>query len=125
MSLLTFKFLYKAILAIIMIILGVILTKTGKPYNIVLSTIHKVIAFILLILISLELINFLKINRPNSLQIILIILFAVTYIISFASGVLCLSSKETRQIILYTHRIAPFLSIIFGLIALVFFNIKK
>lgn len=125
MNFLTFKFLYKIGLVIIMFVLGIILTKTGKPYNSVLSTFHKVIAFILLILICFEIINFIKINKINSIQIILIILFSLTYIISFISGVLCLSLKETRQIILYIHRITPFISIILGLITLVILNIKK
>ena len=113
-----FKLIITIFFTIITILLGIIMTLKGKPYNNVITTIHKITSLLAGIGISLIIINLLIQIDIDFIKYLFIILTGIFYITSIASGALLIGLKNVNRIILFTHRIISFISVIFSVITI-------
>jgi hypothetical protein len=119
------KIIWSFFFIFLIFITGVILTKTGKPYNLVLQTLHKLSSVVFFIIIAITYVSLLKNNNILLTCHIFMFLTLLFFVLSFISGVLVLSLKNVNVYILYSHRILPFLSFIFGVFTYILIILKK
>jgi hypothetical protein len=105
------------------ILFGIILMTKSAPYNVVVSTLHKVISFALGVVFIILIYGRLKTIGFNAYPIILTILTMVIFIISVVSGSILISVDTIKSKMKLTHRITSILTFIFGIYTLVVINI--
>lgn len=103
------KFIATIILFLLMILSGMMMTRKGKPYNVFLFNVHKLLSLGALVLIVLTVISYSNEFRLTTTYLLLMILSAGIFIILLITGGLLNAKKETPSILLYTHRISPIL----------------
>ena len=102
------KFVLHIILFVLTIAAGFWVSKTGKPYNTGIFTLHKLLALAVVVLTTISINSFLKTTTSTSLITILIILAGLSVIALFATGALMNIQKTVVSAWLLIHRIAPF-----------------
>jgi hypothetical protein len=103
------KFLTAGILIILTIVSGFWLSKAGKPYNTAIFTIHKLIALGAGIFMVLAIRQMYKPGEVSAAWITAIVVCAVFYIVLFATGAVLSPDKPANVIVLWAHRIAPYI----------------
>ncbi len=117
-----FKLILTIFFSIITVLLGILLTVKGIPYNQVITNIHKFASLLAGAGILLIIINLLKQTDIDFIKYLFIILTGIFYILSIISGGLIIGLKYANRL-LFTHRIIPFISVIFSVITI--FLLKK
>jgi hypothetical protein len=102
------KFVLPIVLFILTVAAGFWVSKTGKPYNTGIFTLHKLLALAAVVLAAIAISRILKVTPIQNLIVILIILAVVSVIALFATGALMSVQKTVGSIWLLIHRIAPF-----------------
>ncbi len=101
------KFILPIILFVLTVAAGFWVTKTGKPYNTGIFTLHKLLAAAV-VLAAIAIAKFLKIAPAQPVIIALIVLAALSIIALFATGALMSIQKTVGSAWLLIHRVAPF-----------------
>lgn len=101
----TTTIILKITFVLVILILGVILNRIGKPYNEVLLAFHKLASLAFLIYLTVFLINFAKQNEMALILYILISIALLSAIALFASGAF-LSQDKMNELMLLIHRIS-------------------
>lgn len=104
----TSKFILPIILFLLTIAAGFWVSKTGKPYNTAIFTLHKLLALAAVVLAVIALAGLLKTTPTQTLIIVLIGLAVLSVITLFATGALMSIQKTVNHTWLLIHRIAPF-----------------
>ncbi|MDX1416813.1 MAG: hypothetical protein R3293_21605 [Candidatus Promineifilaceae bacterium] len=110
------KILYYGLGFVLTVISGVALSRTGRPLNSAIFTIHKLAAVGTIILIAIAVFN---LGRSVGIQrsALLIILVTGLFFISLVvSGALLSFDKLALLPVLRIHQIAPLLALVFSLI---------
>lgn len=102
------KFILPIILFVLTVAAGFWVTKTGKPYNTGIFTLHKLLALAAVVLAAIAIAKFLKIAPAQPVIIALIVLAALSIIALFATGALMSIQKTVGSAWLLIHRVAPF-----------------
>ncbi len=103
------KFILSAVFVLLMIISGFTVSRTGRPYNSLLFTVHKLISLGTLVYMV---IHFSRVDRGIlfSMPVILIVLCtAILFISLFATGGMLSAMKSPSVFIERTHHILPYL----------------
>lgn len=95
-------------LILITIIIGIILHKTGRPYNNFILAIHKLTTVVFVVLIIMMIITYKRNNELNAFIIILIALVTISILGLIVSGG-ALSLNKNHELMLTIHRISSFL----------------
>ena len=106
------RIIITGVLFIIMSLFGIWLSNSGTPYNIVLLSVHKILALLTAIAIIVTMIYLLKGVEIKAFYIILIIVSGIIFLISFVSGVLLTFDKPVSALILNTHKITSIVTAI-------------
>lgn len=104
----TSKFVLPIILFVLTVAAGFWVTKTGKPYNTAIFTLHKLLALAAVVLAVLAIVKLLKITPAQPMIIALIVVAAISVIALFATGALMSVQKTVGSAWLLIHRVAPF-----------------
>jgi len=104
----TSKFLIPIILFVLTVAAGFWVTKTGKPYNTGIFTLHKLLALTAVVLAAIAIVKLLKIAPAQPMIIALVVLAALSIIALFATGALMSIQKYVGSALLLIHRVAPF-----------------
>jgi hypothetical protein len=104
----TSKFILPIIFFLLTIAAGFWVSKTGKPYNTALFTLHKLLALSAVVLAVIAIAGLLKTTPTQTLIIVLIGLAVLSAITLFATGALLSIQKSAGSTWLLIHRIAPF-----------------
>jgi len=104
----TSKFLIPIILFVLTVAAGFWVTKTGKPYNTGIFTLHKLLALAAVVLATIAIVKLLKIAPAQPMIIALFVLAAMSIIALFATGALMSIQKNVGSALLLVHRVAPF-----------------
>ena len=107
-------FLYISGAIIVTVILGLWLSRLGKPYQEVLFNIHKLLALAAVVLVGLQFSNWIKSGEIQSELVWLLVLIALIVIILFASGALMSLDKGKYKWLQWSHRIAPVALVLLG-----------
>jgi hypothetical protein len=105
------KVIISVILILIILVLGIILHQTGKPYSNVIFTLHKLATIAFIVLMVIELIGFRKTDGLGSPMILFIVLGIIALVGLFASGTL-LSLDKMEQTARIIHKISTLLFLI-------------
>jgi heme A synthase len=126
MDTITGKLIAAGILAIFTLISGIILSHSGKPLNIWLTTIHKLIAVATVVLVVMIVNQLMKSNGDSKfLTFSLMFLSAVLFLALIATGAfLTREEMELPSFVLKIHQVAPLLALASSsaTIALMFLN---
>lgn len=117
------RIIISAILLLLIFVMGAVLFKSGKPYNMVAFNIHKLASLAFVVYFSYTIYSVL-VSVQGSLSIyVSIALFIISVIALFVSGAL-VSQEKFNEVMLLIHRISTGTFII-SLVLIVLLLIKK
>lgn len=99
------KVLINVILILVTIVIGIFLTKAGKPYSSAMLSMHKLFTLAFAIFLTMMLIQYLKVQSPDSLFTVMLITSAVALVVLLVSGGV-LSVDKLYDTMIVVHRIA-------------------
>ena len=100
------------ILFVLKFAFGFWLFRSGKPYNGIVLTIHKLISLATLVLILLTADSLRGDRRMDAAQLIVIVATIVFFVLAIATGGLLSTDKPMPAIATIVHKVAPFLSVV-------------
>ena len=108
------KLIVSGILFLLMIITGVILSRSGKPYGTGLVTLHKLFSIAALVVVILAFVQQMK-AAPNPLWTLMAILGGVLFVAAIASGALLTGEKTMPDWISLVHKLStPAIILVIG-----------
>ncbi len=112
MSTSTSRIIVVGLLFLFTFVFGIWLSSSGKPYNSVLFTIHKLIALGAVILTAVTVYQLRADVEIRALILGAMVVTALLFLALFVSGALLSIGKPDHVVILIIHRIAPLLAVI-------------
>ncbi len=108
------KLIVSGILIILMIITGILLSRSGKPYGTGLLTLHKLFSIAALVLVILAFVQQMK-AAPNPLWSLLAIIAGVLFIAAIASGAFLTAEKTMPDWVSLVHKLStPAIILVIG-----------
>jgi len=98
---------YPGVAFVLTVFLGFWLNRLGKPYQVMLFNIHKLVALAGVVLLGLGFIKQFETGPVQTPVIILMVSIAIMAIILFASGTLMSLDKLNYKFLRLLHRVAP------------------
>lgn len=112
MKTITIRLILIGILLAITFITGYWLGKTGRPYSMVLSTIHKLVALAAVVLSTIAVLNLHKEVHPGSIVIIMAALSGLLFLLEIVTGGLLSMEKPPPDAIETIHKIVPYIVVL-------------
>ena len=91
---------------------GFWLSRSGKPYNLAIFTLHKLVALGAIVFLGININKFHQATPLNPVQISVIALMAVCFVATIASGGLLSVEKAMPLIVRRLHQVAPYLTLL-------------
>jgi hypothetical protein len=91
-------------------LLGVWLTRSGKPYNALVLTIHKLVSLLTVVLIGFAVHRLWRDVGLSTPQVVAVVVIGLLFLLSIASGGVASTDKPTNAVVLILHRVAPFVT---------------
>jgi hypothetical protein len=104
------KALSAGLLLLFIFLFGFWLSRSGKPYPVLIFTIHKLIAVAAVIYLGVTLYRIHQAAPLSSLQLVLTALTAVLFVATIVSGGLLSIEKPLPEIVLRLHQVTPYLT---------------
>jgi hypothetical protein len=111
------------LLFLLMIVSGIWLAKTGKPYDATPFNIHKFLSLIAVVLAGIVAYNLYRAGAFPQLVLLLMIVAAVLFLVLIVSGGLMNTNTTAHQLLQVVHRIASGAALIVSFI--VFYMLLK
>ena len=113
MSILTSKTAIFGLLVVLTLVSGVWLSHSGKPYNSMIFTIHKLIALATVIIIGMNVYHLFRAMDGNTLVALSVIAVSgLLFLALFISGALLSLGKPVPEAVLKIHQVAPLLALV-------------
>ena len=112
-----------AILFILMIVSGIWLAKTGKPYDATLFNMHKFLSLIAVVVTGILAYNLYRAGAFPQVVLLLMFIAAVLFLVLIVSGGLMNTNTAAHQLLQVVHRITSGAAIILSV--LVFYMLLK
>jgi hypothetical protein len=117
MSTITSKFVVTGLLLTFTLISGVFLSNSGKPYNGVIFTVHKLIALATVVVIAVNIYQLQKVGGVGALvELALFSVIGLLFLALFVSGALLSIGNLAPEISLTIHKVFPLL-VVFSTVA--------
>jgi hypothetical protein len=103
---------------VVIFVSGYWLSRSGKPYNVIVLTVHKLISLAAVVFLVIVMIQS---NREAALSAIELVASVVTglfFLALMATGGLLSSDKEMPAVVLRLHQIAPYLTVLSAAVTL-------
>jgi succinate dehydrogenase/fumarate reductase cytochrome b subunit len=91
---------------------GFWLTRSGKPYNAIVLTVHKLISAAAVVFLVVTMVQVNKAARLNAGELAASVVTGLFFIGTFATGALLTADKPMPAVVLWLHRITPFLTVL-------------
>jgi hypothetical protein len=114
------KMISAGILFVLIILSGVWVTRSGRPLNVAIFTVHKLIALACLVLLVIIVKTLIKGVPVNPSIIISIVLTALFFITMFATGAILSFEKPAPKFVLLLHQVVPALTLFSSVITIYF-----
>jgi hypothetical protein len=105
------KIMYGGLGFVLALVSGIILSRSGRPLNSALFTIHKLVAVGTVILLGIGIRDLYKIVDVQALYPVIIVITGLFFLALVVSGALLSFDKMAVRPILMVHQIAPLLSL--------------
>ena len=102
---------------ILMIISGIWMSKTGKPYHTAVFTVHKLSAVLMVIFTVILILDINKNRGITNFEWILFIFTGLFFLLSFITGALMSFEKPVKAIISITHKIMPYFILVAAILS--------
>lgn len=102
------KIIIAGIFFIGIILSGIWLSKTGKPYHVGIFSLHKLVSITTIILIGKVVFNLQKEMTLQTIELVLILLTGVFFIAIIVTGAIQSINESVNGIIPVIHKITPF-----------------
>jgi hypothetical protein len=97
------------------LISGVWVSHSGKPINVVIFTIHKLIALATVIVVAVNVYHLYRaVDIRSFVELVVIAITGLLFIVLFISGALLSLGKQLPGAILRIHQVAPLLALAFS-----------
>ena len=106
------KFIIPGILFILTLAAGFWLSRFGRPLNVLIFTLHKLVALAAVVVTALQVYGMLQSTLVQALPISLIVLTGLCVLALFASGALLSAARPVSATLLTIHKVAPFLAVL-------------
>jgi hypothetical protein len=106
------KFLIAGAFFVFIVLSGFWLSHSGKPLNVIILTIHKLISLAAVVYLAVTIYRIHQVTPLSLVEMIACALTLVLFIALFASGGLLSTAKAMPAAILKIHQITPFLVIL-------------
>ncbi len=100
------------ILILFTIISGIWLSRLGRPLNVAIFAIHKIIALLTIILTVITIYYLQKNVKLKNIELILMVVTGLIFLFAFVSGAILSFEKPVNLIILTIHKVTSFLIVI-------------
>jgi hypothetical protein len=117
------NYLLPGILFLLTLVFGFFVSRSGKPYNGILFTFHKLIALGAVVVTVLRLFKVRSSMDSTTLMIVLLVMAAICVVALFASGALMSMGRLDYTRMRTIHRIAPV--VLLGAVAWVVYLLGK
>jgi hypothetical protein len=91
---------------------GFWLTRSGKPYSVIVLTIHKIISLAIVAMIGIIIYRLRRDVGIDSAEIVALAITGLLFLLMIASGGLVSTDRPANAAILTVHRAVPFLTVL-------------
>lgn len=112
MKSITIRLILVGILLVITFVTGYWLNKTGRPYGMALSTIHKLVALAAVVLATIAVLNLNKEVNPSSIVIVLAISSGLLFLLEIVTGGLLSMENPPPEAIETIHKVIPYVVVL-------------
>lgn len=119
------RFLIAGLSFVIILLSGFWLSRTGKPYNAAILSVHKLISLAALVYFVVTIFQINKVAPLSTIEIVLSAMTVVFFVALMVSGGLLSAAKTLPGIIKIGHKIMPYLVILSTAASLYLFLIRK
>jgi len=109
-----FNFIAPGIVFLLTLASGFWLSRSGRPLNTAIFTVHKLVALGAVVATAIQTYNALQSAETQAILIALIILIGLCAVALFVTGALMSTEKPARNVLLTIHKVAPFLALVAG-----------
>lgn len=106
------KLIYTALLFGIIFVFGFWLNRTGKPYNTIIFTIHKLITLAAVVFLAVTLYRVHQVSPLGTLQVAAVVVTALCFVAAMVSGGLLNIEKEMPIFVLRLHQVMPYMALL-------------
>jgi hypothetical protein len=100
------------LLFLFIFLFGYWLNRTGKPYHVIIFTIHKLLTLGTIVYLAKIIYNVQQVTPLSPSQILVLVITAVCFIATMATGALLSIDKPMPLIVHRFHQIIPFLTLL-------------
>ena len=112
------RFVGAGLFFLLIFLSGYWLSRSGKPYNVIVLTIHKLIAVAAFVLLVITMIRSNQGTALSTIELIAGVVTGLFFLSLIVTGGLLSSNKEMPAVVLKLHQIAPYLTVLFTLATL-------
>jgi heme A synthase len=106
------KFLFAELFFVFILVSGFWLSRTGKPLNVIILTIHKLISLAAVIFLVITVYQIHRVAPLNPVETAASVVTLLLFIVMFATGGLLSIAKPMPGVILKIHQIMPYFGIL-------------
>jgi hypothetical protein len=100
------------LLFLFIFLFGFWLSRSGKPYNQIIFTIHKLIALGAVVFLAVNIYKISQVAPLGGLQIAVIAITALCFVATFVTGALLSIDKVMPEFVLRLHQVTPYLTVL-------------
>ena len=109
---------------IVIFVSGFMLMRGGKPYSVLITTIHKLVSVGLIVFMVFTVIKIHHAVALTSIDLLILAVVAISFIGLLATGGLLATDKDMPPIVHLLHKILPYLTVI-STVIFIFTQLRK
>ena len=102
------------VLYLLIFLSGYRLSHSGKPYSIIILTIHKLISLAVALILLMVVLQFIQSASLSIIELAISVITAIALLLTIITGGLLSTDRPTPPIIRKLHQITPFVCAIFS-----------
>jgi hypothetical protein len=119
------KLLGMGISFVMIFLSGFWLAQAGKPHNVLILTLHKLVSVGLVVFLVISVLQIIRMKKPGVPEIVLVVITALLFLVSIISGGLISTEGPSASVFLLAHRISPFLTLMCTFLLMYFLFWRK
>ena len=119
------KFIIAGLFFVFILLSGVWLSRTGRPLNVLILTIHKLISLAAVVYLGISVYRIQSVSPLSPVSLAAIVVSLLLFISLFATGGILSAAKTVPALVFKTHQVMPYLVIISSSVSLYFLPVLK
>jgi hypothetical protein len=97
---------------VVIFVSGYWLSRSGKPYNVIVLTVHKLISLAAVVFLVITMVQSNRVATLSAMELVAGVVTGLFFLGLMATGGLLSSDKQMPAVVLRLHRIAPYLTVL-------------